>query len=307
MLNEVICLLDPKRGGIFVDGTLGGGGHSLEVLKRLPSGSKLYGIDRDEAAIMAASSRLKRFMPAFEAIRGNFFDMKQILAQRGVFGVDGILLDLGVSSYQLDLAERGFSYHDEAPLDMRMDSDAALCAYDVVNGYSEAELTRIIKEYGEERFASKVAKRIVNERKERPIATTTQLSNIIKSALGAAAYKEAQHPARRTFQAIRIEVNGELNGLEQAIDDAESILNPGGVLAVITFHSLEAKIVKQCFKRYEDPCICDKKAPICVCQKKPSSRIITKKALIASKEEMDDNPRSRSAQLRAIKKLDHVK
>lgn len=227
MLKEVLELLAPERGGIFVDGTLGGGGHSEGILKRLTDG-RLYGIDRDGEAIAAASERLKPFGDKFKAIRGNFFDMKSLLANEGVTGVEGILLDLGVSSYQLDTPERGFSYHEEAPLDMRMDDRASLSAYDVVNGYSHGELTRIIRDYGEERYAAKVASAIVREREREPINSTTKLADIIKYAIPAANRREGPHPARRTFQAIRIEVNGELAELNKAIRGAHDLLNPGG-------------------------------------------------------------------------------
>ena len=264
MLKEVLELLAPERGGIFVDGTLGGGGHSEGILKRLTDG-RLYGIDRDGEAIAAASERLKPFGDKFKAIRGNFFDMKSLLANEGVTGVEGILLDLGVSSYQLDTPERGFSYHEEAPLDMRMDDRASLSAYDVVNGYSHGELTRIIRDYGEERYAAKVASAIVREREREPINSTTKLADIIKYAIPAA--------------------------------------NRSGVMAVITFHSLEDRIVKQAFKIFEHPCTCDPKAPICTCGKKPTAEILTKKPIVPGADELEYNPRSRSSKLRAIKKL----
>ncbi|MBR0026155.1 MAG: 16S rRNA (cytosine(1402)-N(4))-methyltransferase RsmH, partial [Clostridia bacterium] len=224
MLPQVLELLEPERGGIFVDGTLGGGGHAEAVLERLPEGSRLIGIDRDGAAIKAASERLARFGEKFMAIRGNFFDMKQLLASAGIEKIDGALMDLGVSSHQLDTPERGFSYHEEAPLDMRMDERAAFSAYDVVNGYSAEELGRVIRDYGEERFAFRVANRIVKERAAKPIETTTELAEIIKSAIPASNRREGPHPARRTFQALRIEVTGELAGLTEAIDSVESIL-----------------------------------------------------------------------------------
>lgn len=302
MLPEAMELLKPERGGIFVDGTLGGGGHSEGILKRLSHG-KLYGIDRDGAAIAAASKRLEPFGDKFQALRGNFFDMKELLESRGITGVDGIMLDLGVSSYQLDTPERGFSYHEDAPLDMRMDDRAALSAYDVVNGYDARELARIIKDYGEERFASRVANAIVREREKAPINSTVQLAEVIKLAIPAANRREGPHPARRTFQAIRIEVNGELEELGRAINRAHDILNPGGVMAVITFHSLEDRIVKQAFKSFENPCTCDPRAPMCTCGKKPTVRILTKKPVVPSEDELEMNPRSRSAKLRGIEKL----
>ena len=301
--DTVVSLLEPKRGGIFVDGTLGGGGHAEAVLEQLPQDGKLYGIDRDGAAIEAASARLARFSEAFTAIRGNFFDMKQLLAQQGITEVDGILLDLGVSSYQLDTPERGFSYHEDAPLDMRMDSSAPFSAYDVVNGYSAEELTRIIREYGEERYASRVANAIVREREKAPLDSTVRLAEIVKLALPAPARREPQHPARRTFQALRIEVNGELAGLSQALMDAHDLLRSGGVLAVITFHSLEDRITKQTFRTFENPCTCDPRAPMCTCGKTPTAKALTKKPIVADETELEENPRARSAKLRAIRKL----
>ena len=302
MLSEVMELLRPERGGLFVDGTLGGGGHSEGILSRLSYG-RLYGIDRDGNAIAAASARLAPFGDKFKAIRGNFFDMKELLMAEGVSGVDGILLDLGVSSHQLDTPERGFSYHEDAPLDMRMDDRAALSAYDVVNGYGVEELAGIIKDYGEERFAFRVANAIVREREKQPINSTVQLAEIIKAAIPAANRREGPHPARRTFQAIRIEVNGELAELGRAIEDAHDLLNPGGILAVITFHSLEDRIVKQAFKKFENPCTCDPRAPMCTCGKVPTAKILTKKPLVPSDEELEINPRSRSSKLRGIQKL----
>lgn len=303
MLSEVLELLNPKRGGIFVDGTLGGGGHSEAILKQLPKGSKHYGIDRDNAALKAAGKRLEVFGDAFESIKGNFFDMKRLLGEREVFGVDGILMDLGVSSHQLDTADRGFSYHHDAPLDMRMDTDASFSAYDVINGYTSEKLFIIIKNYGEERYASRIANAIVRARENKPIQTTCELAEIIKSAVPAQSRWEGTHPARRTFQAIRIEVNAELEGLFNAMTDAFSLLKSGGVLAVITFHSLEDRIVKQAFKKLENPCTCDPKAPICTCGAVKEAKIITKKPLVASDEENEMNPRARSAKLRAIQKL----
>lgn len=301
--ETVVSLLNPMRGGVFVDGTLGGGGHAEAVLERLPEGGRLYGIDRDGAAIAAASARLARFGEAFTAIRGNFFDMKRLLAAQGVTEVDGILLDLGVSSHQLDTPQRGFSYHEDAPLDMRMDPSAPLSAYDVVNGYPAEELTRIIREYGEERYASRVANAIVRERGKAPLNSTVRLAEIVKLALPAPARREAQHPARRTFQALRIEVNGELEGLSAALNDAHDLLRSGGVLAVITFHSLEDRIAKQAFKTFEHPCTCDPHAPVCTCGKTPTAKVLTKKPIVADEAELQQNPRARSAKLRAIQKL----
>lgn len=301
--ETVVSLLNPRRGGVFVDGTLGGGGHAEAVLERLPEGGRLYGIDRDGAAIAAASARLARFGEAFTAIRGNFFDMKRLLAAQGVTEVDGILLDLGVSSHQLDTPQRGFSYHEDAPLDMRMDPSASLSAYDVVNGYPAEELARIIREYGEERYASRVANAIVREREKAPLNSTVRLAEIVKLALPAPARREAQHPARRTFQALRIEVNSELEGLSAALNDAHDLLRSGGVLAVITFHSLEDRIAKQAFKTFEHPCTCDPHAPVCTCGKTPTAKVLTKKPIVADEAELQQNPRARSAKLRAIQKL----
>ncbi len=301
--DTVVSLLAPQRGGTFVDGTLGGGGHAEAVLERLPEGGRLYGIDRDGAAIEAASLRLARFGEAFTAIRGNFFDMKRLLAGQGVMEADGILLDLGVSSHQLDTPERGFSYHEDAPLDMRMDPSAPLSAYDVVNGYPAEALARIIREYGEERYAMRVANALVREREKAPLDSTVRLAEIVKRAMPAPARREQQHPARRTFQALRIEVNGELAGLSDALTDAHDLLRSGGVFAVITFHSLEDRIVKQAFKTFENPCTCDPRAPICTCGKKPTARMLTKKPIVAEEAELKENPRARSAKLRAIQKL----
>lgn len=303
MLDAVMNLLCPERGGIFVDGTLGGGGHSEAILQRLPDGSKLYGIDRDKSAIEAAGKRLAPFSDKFFAIRGNFFDMRQLLDGEGVRGVNGILLDLGVSSHQLDTVQRGFSYHHDAPLDMRMDTDSAFSAADVVNGYSLGELVRIIRDYGEERYASRIAHAIVRERGKLSITSTTALAQIIKSAVPAAARWEGTHPARRTFQAIRIEVNGELSGLEQAINDAKALLNSNGIFCIITFHSLEDRIVKQAFRRFENPCVCDPRAPLCTCGKTPTAKVITRKPIVADDEEIARNARSKSAKLRAMRKL----
>lgn len=256
MVQEVLSLLQPERGGMFVDGTLGGGGHAQAVLERLPEGGRLIGIDRDRDAIAEAANRLHPFGQAFLPVRGNFFDMRALLAQLGVSAADGILLDLGVSSHQLDAPERGFSYHSEAPLDMRMDTSAALTAYDVVNTYPVQALTQILRDYGEERFAARIAGAIARARENDPIRSTTQLAEIVKAATPAAKRWEGQHPARRAFQAIRIEVNGELSGLEQALRNAAELLNPGGRLCVITFHSLEDRVAKQLFRTLENPCTC---------------------------------------------------
>lgn len=304
MVEQVLSLLEPRRGGVFVDGTLGGGGHAEALLSLLPPGSKLYGIDRDAAAIQAASSRLASFGERVVPLRGNFFRMGELLKAEGETAVDGILLDLGVSSHQLDTPERGFSYHEDAPLDMRMDASAPLSAYEVVNGYSAEELGRIIRDYGEERYAARVARAIVRTREaEGPISGTVRLAEIIKGAIPAANRREGPHPARRTFQALRIEVNGELEGLGQAIEAAHGLLRPGGRMAVITFHSLEDRIVKQAFRRFENPCVCDPGAPVCICGRNPTARVLTRKPLTAGEAELAENPRARSAKLRGIEKL----
>lgn len=304
MVSEVLELLEPARGGIFVDGTLGGGGHAEAVLSALPEGGRLFGIDRDDEALRAAGARLARFGDCFTAIKGNFFDMKALLSEYGINRVDGILLDLGVSSHQLDAAERGFSYKAEAPLDMRMDQSAPLSAKTVVNEWPEAELKRIFWEYGEEKFSGKIANRIVERRKEKPIETTTELAELIKGAIPAKFRNEPQHPARRCFQAIRIAVNGELDGLNDAIRAAHDLLNPGGRLAILTFHSLEDRIVKNAFRTFENPCTCPKSAPVCICGKKPTAKVLTRHPLIASEQEQKENSRATSAKLRAIVRMD---
>lgn len=303
LLEEVMELLAPERGGIFVDGTLGGGGHAEATLTRMPQSGRLIGIDRDWDAVAAATERLRPFGERFQALHGNFFDLPALLASLDIGGVDGILFDFGVSSHQLDTAERGFSYHADAPLDMRMDRTAPLSARDVVNGYSFEQLCRILREYGEERFSSRIADRILREREKRPIETTAELSAIVCAAMPGKSRHEQQHPARRTFQAIRIEVNGELDGLRRAVDQAHDLLNPGGRLVILTFHSLEDRIVKQAFRSYENPCTCPPKAPMCICGKKPTARILTKKPLTGTEQELAENPRAACAKLRAIEKI----
>ena len=303
MLNEVLAYLQPERGGIFVDDTLGGGGHSEAILKRLPSGSHLYGIDRDPEALEAATSRLAGFRDQFSPIHGNFFDMAALLRQFDIHHADGILLDFGVSSHQLDTPCRGFSYREDAPLDMRMDQTAPFSARDLVNGYSYEQLCRILWDYGEERYATRIADRIVRERTVRPIETTAQLMEIVCAAMPKKGRAEQQHPARRTFQAIRIEVNGELDGLSDAVEHAHDLLNPKGRLVILTFHSLEDRIVKLAFWKFEHPCTCPPKAPVCICGKKPTAVILTKKPVTPGEEELKNNPRASCSKLRAIEKI----
>ena len=303
LLDETLELLAPARGGIFVDGTLGGGGHAEAVLSRLPEDGRLIGIDRDWEAVHAAGDRLSAFGGRFTALHGNFFDMRALLAGIGVSAVDGILLDLGVSSHQLDTQERGFSYKSEAALDMRMDQQASLSARDVVNTYSEEALARVIWTFGEERFSRRIAERICRLREQSPIETTLQLAQIVRDAMPGKYRNEPQHPARRTFQALRIEVNSELSGLDQAVEQACDLLQKGGRLCIITFHSLEDRIVKQAFRRFENPCTCAPSAPICNCGKEPKAKVLTKKPLTASDEEEARNSRSTSAKLRCIEKI----
>lgn len=300
LLKETIEHLNINPEGIYVDGTLGGGGHSEEILKRLTTG-KLIAIDRDEEAILAAKERLKDYKNVIY-IKDNFKNIKEILRNLGIEKVDGILLDLGVSSYQLEEVERGFSYMKDAPLDMRMDKTSPFSAYDVVNRYSEKELERVIRGYGEEKWASRIAKFIVEERKKGDIKTTSQLVEIIKKAIPASARRTGPHPAKRTFQAIRIEVNEELKDLDRALEDMVEVLRGKGRIAVITFHSLEDRIVKNTFKKLENPCTCPPGLP-CTCGKQPVIKIITKKPILPSKEEVEENPRSRSAKLRVAEKL----
>ena len=301
MLNETIESLNIKPDGIYVDGTLGGGGHSLEIAKRLTTGH-LYGIDQDEAAIEAASERLKDYKDNFTAIRANYKDAVSILKEKGVGGVDGIVLDLGVSSYQLDTAERGFSYKADSPLDMRMDRRQKLSAYDIVNTYPIKELFRIIRDYGEDKFAQNIAKHIVQARETKPIETTFELNEIIKAAIPMKMRVEGGHPSKRTFQAIRIECNHELDVLRDSLDEMIEFLKPGGRLSIITFHSLEDRIVKTSFKKNEDPCTCPKNFPVCVCGKVSKGTQITRKPIVPTDEELSINSRSKSAKLRVFER-----
>ena len=299
LLNECIDNLNIRPDGIYVDGTMGGGGHSLEIAKRLTTG-RLICIDQDPNAHEAAGKRLAEYKDRITFVRDNFGNIKSILDSLGMEKIDGMLLDIGVSSHQLDEAERGFSYQQDAPLDMRMNPDRPFSAYDVVNGYDEDELDRVIFTYGEERWARRIAQFIVKEREAKPIETTGELVDIIKKAVPKGARKDGPHPAKRTFQAIRIEVNGELEVLQRAIDDVAARLAVGGRLCIITFHSLEDRIVKEAFRKQENPCICPPQFPVCVCGKKPLGRVITRKPILPSKEELEENPRSRSAKLRVL-------
>lgn len=303
LFDECMEHLDIKPGGIYVDGTLGGGGHSSGICERLGSEGLLIGIDRDEDALAAAKERLAEYQCKKLFVQSNYSDIKDVLAENGIDGIDGALLDLGVSSFQLDNADRGFSYMQIAPLDMRMNRRDGLTAYDVVNTYSRQELTDIIKKYGEEKWASRIATFITDRRKEKPIENTEELVEIIKAAIPAKARREGPHPAKRTFQAIRIEVNDELGQLKKAVGDFCDVLNPGGRLCIISFHSLEDRIVKDIFNERFDPCICPKDFPVCVCGRKPQIKKITKKPVVAGEDELEENPRARSAKLRVAEKI----
>ena len=302
LLNETVDGLNVKPDGVYVDATLGGGGHAYEVCRRLGSKGRFIGIDQDADAIKAAGERLKGFGEKVTIIRSNYRDMKPQLQNIGVDKVDGIVIDLGVSSYQLDTAERGFSYRVDAPLDMRMDQRNDKTAADIVNGYSEMELYRIIRDYGEDRFAKNIAKHIVREREIHPIETTLQLAEIIRGAIPAKIRAEGGHPAKRTFQAIRIELNHELDVLNDSIDTMIDLLNPGGRLSIITFHSLEDRIVKTRFRTNENPCICPPDFPVCVCGRKSKGRVVTRKPIVPSDEELEENRRSKSSKLRVFER-----
>ena len=298
LLNETIDGLNIKPDGIYVDGTLGGGGHAYEVCRRLGEKGSIVGIDQDAAAIEAASARLKDFGEKVTIVRSNYCDMKSKLHELGIDKVDGIVLDLGVSSYQLDTAERGFSYREDAPLDMRMDTRQKMTARDIVNDYTEADLYRVIRDYGEDKFAKNIAKHIVQARAVKPVETTAELSEIIRASIPMKFQKKSGHPAKRTFQAIRIELNRELDVLRDSLDYMIDLLNPGGRLCIITFHSLEDRIVKSAFRKNENPCTCPPDFPVCVCGKKSKGSIITKKPILPSEEELEYNSRSKSAKLR---------
>lgn len=304
MLAEVLEWIRPTPGGVYCDGTLGGGGHSGAILRAAGPEARLYGIDRDEIAIAAARERLREY-PGFRAIHGNFHDAKALLAAAGAPALDGALLDLGVSSPQLDTPERGFSYHEDAPLDMRMDRSQGRTAAELLNSATEQELAGIIRDYGEEKWAARIARMICEHRAVKPLETTFDLVDAVDAAIPKAVRrKDDGHPARRTFQAIRIRVNDELDPLEQALRDFVDCLAPGGRICVITFHSLEDRIVKRTFKTLENPCICPPKAPICTCGRKPSVKVLGGGAVAPSGEETARNPRARSAKLRIAEKLD---
>ena len=304
LLKETIDNLNIKPDGIYVDGTLGGGGHAYQVASRLSEKGRLIGIDQDADAIAAAGERLQEFGDKITIIRSNYANMKEELHRIGVEKVDGIVLDLGVSSFQLDTPERGFTYRDEqAPLDMRMDDRQSRTAKDIVNGYSEMELYRIIRDYGEDKFAKNIAKHIVAARAIKPIETTGELTEIIRASIPMKVQATGGHPAKRTFQAIRIELNRELEVLQNNLDDMIELLNPGGRICIITFHSLEDRIVKTNFKRNENPCTCPSDFPVCVCGKKSKGKVITRKPILPSEEELAVNSRSKSAKLRVFERM----
>ncbi len=303
LLEECLEALAIRPGGTYLDGTLGRAGHSLEILRRL-KGGRLIGIDRDMAAIEAARERLAEYKDHVTLVHGNFCDLGEILSSLHVDKVDGMLFDLGVSSPQLDEAQRGFSYMHDAPLDMRMDTSAALDARQVVNTWSGEELRRILYEYGEERYAPQIARAIVRRREERPLETTGELVEVIRSAMPAQALREKQHPAKRSFQAIRIAVNGELDALAPMLRSAAEGLKPGGRLAVITFHSLEDRIVKQTMRELATGCICPPEFPVCVCGRKPKLKLVTRKPIVSGAAELEENPRARSAKLRVAERTE---
>ena len=307
LLEETIEALQVKPDGIYVDGTLGGAGHASRICRHLGDKGRLIGIDQDEEALAASSERLKEFGEKVSIIKSNYVQIRQVLQDLGIDKVDGIILDLGVSSYQLDRAERGFSYMTDAPLDMRMDREQSICARDIVNTYPETELARIIKEYGEERYAKSIAANIVRARQNKEIESTLELVEIIRRSMPAKAGKGKGHPAKRTFQAIRIECNHELEVLRRALDEMMELLNDGGRLCIITFHSLEDRIVKLGFRRNENPCTCPPDFPVCVCGKVSRGKVITKKPVLPSEREQRENTRSQSAKLRVFEYRDNGK
>ncbi len=302
MLKETIEQLNIRPDGIYVDGTLGGGGHAFEVCRRLSAEGHFYGIDQDAAAIEAAKERLAEFGDKVTILRSNYCRMKEELKNKGISGVDGIVLDLGVSSYQLDEAGRGFTYREDAALDMRMDQRMEKTARDIVNDYSETDLYRVIRDYGEDKFAKNIAKHIVLARKEKPIETTGELTEIIKAAIPMKIRMQKGHPAKQTFQAIRIELNQELEILRSSLDDMIALLNPGGRICVITFHSLEDRIVKTIFRNNENPCTCPSHFPVCVCGNVSKGKVMTRKPIVPSERELEENSRSRSAKLRVFER-----
>lgn len=303
LLYETVDELNIKPDGIYVDGTLGGGGHSYEIAGRLSEGGRLIGIDQDEDAIKAASKRLEPYMDRVTIVRNNYCNMDKVLDELGIDKVDGIMLDLGVSSYQLDAADRGFTYNVDTALDMRMDQRQEITAKDIVNEYSEFDLYRIIRDYGEDRFAKNIAKHIVAARQEKPIETTFELNDIIKAAIPMKVRATGGHPSKRTYQAIRIELNKELEVLENSIDMMIDRLNPEGRLCIITFHSLEDRIVKTRFRNNENPCTCPPSFPACVCGKVPKGRVITRKPVVPTDEEINENSRSKSSKLRVFERV----
>lgn len=302
LLEETIQSLNIKTEGIYVDGTLGGAGHSYEIAKRLNGGGRLIGIDQDEAAILAGQARLEEFKGNVTIVRSNYSNIGQVLKDLHIEKVDGIMLDLGVSSYQLDTPERGFSYRENAPLDMRMDTRATTTARDIVNGYSEMDLYRIIRDYGEDNFAKNIAKHIVKRREVSPIETTDELTEVIKAAIPAKIRMAGGHPAKRTFQAIRIELNRELEVLKNSLDTMIDLLNTKGRLSIITFHSLEDRIVKSSFRKHENPCTCPPNFPVCICGNESKGKVITRKPILPSEEELEYNSRSKSAKLRVFER-----
>ncbi|MBQ3600754.1 MAG: 16S rRNA (cytosine(1402)-N(4))-methyltransferase RsmH [Lachnospiraceae bacterium] len=302
LLEETVSELNIKSNGVYVDGTLGGAGHAYEVCKRLGDSGRFVGIDQDEAAIITGRTRLQEFGDKVSIIRSNYSHMKQVLNDLGIEKVDGIVLDLGVSSYQLDTVERGFTYKEDAPLDMRMDNRQEITAKDIVNGYSEMELFRIIRDYGEDKFAKNIAKHIVRMRQEKEITTTYELNEAIKAAIPMKVRKNTGHPSKKTFQAIRIELNRELEVLNNTLQDMIEVLNPGGRICIITFHSLEDRIVKSIFRKNENPCTCPPGFPVCMCGEKSKGKVITRKPILPSDIEIQANRRSKSAKLRVFEK-----
>lgn len=303
LLDETVDSLNIKPNGTYVDGTLGGGGHSLEICKRLGDGGRLIGIDQDMDAIKAATERLSDYSDKVTIVHSNYQDIDSVLKGLAIGGVDGIILDLGVSSYQLDNVDRGFTYREDTPLDMRMDQSSTMTARDIVNDYSEEDLFHVIRDYGEDSFAKNIAKHIVRARKEKPIETTGELNEIIKAAIPAKMRQGTGHPSKKTFQAIRIELNKELEVLENSLDKMIELLNPGGRLSIITFHSLEDRIVKNIFRKNMNPCTCPPGFPVCVCGKAPTGKVITRKPIIPSSEELEDNKRAKSSKLRVFEKV----